>query len=79
MVSVRSVCRWPRESIPIAGEGRGKNLDRDIATKPGVAREIDLAHTADAEQRAQVIATDSAARHPNWCQVSFELRRSCER
>ena len=38
-----------RESLGVAREERGQNLDRDVATELGVARPVDFAHAAGAE------------------------------
>ena len=34
-----------------AGEQRGQDLDRDVAAELGIARAVDLAHAARAQQR----------------------------
>ena len=40
----------PRQAIGIAGECRRQDLDGDVAIQLGIARPVDLAHAADAEQ-----------------------------
>jgi hypothetical protein len=44
------------------GERRGQDLDRDVALELGVARAIDLAHAAFAEQGGDVVRTEPRAR-----------------
>ena len=51
----------PREAIGIVREGLGQHLDRDVAIQPRIARAIDLAHAARAEQRQDFICAETSA------------------
>jgi hypothetical protein len=53
----------PREAFGIRGELRGKSLDSDLASKTRVARTIDLAHAAFAEQADDFIVAQGLADH----------------
>ena len=50
-----------RQPFLIGSEGRGKDLDRNAALQPGIARAVDLAHSAGAEQRVDVVDADAGA------------------
>jgi hypothetical protein len=42
------------QAISVSGEGRGQHLDRDIASKTGIARAIDLSHAPPAPRGAMI-------------------------
>ena len=50
-----------RETIRIAGEGVGQNLDGDVAAEPRIARAIDFAHPAGAQGGLDVIRAEAGA------------------
>ena len=57
--------RLARESLAAIGIGRGdigQDLQRDLAPEPQIARPIDFAHPADAEQRHDFVRTEPGAR-----------------
>ena len=49
-------------------EARGQDLDRDLAPELGVARAVDLAHPAPAEQRQDLEPAEASA----WSQEQWE-------
>ena len=51
----------PRDALGMAGEGLGKDLDRDRSPEPRVPRAVDLAHPARAERRKDLIGTEPRA------------------
>ena len=50
-----------RQAIGIAGERRRQHLDRDVAIQLRIARAIDLAHAAGAEQADNAIEPEGGA------------------
>ena len=62
--------REARQAIGIQTEGRGQDLQRDIATELGVSRAIDLTHAAGAERRADLVTTDSRPGGERRCRHS---------
>src|SRR5262249_44734229 len=67
-VRVVDRCEQPRLTLEAgitlgAGEpGFGQHLDGDVTTQPRVRRAINLAHPARAEQRDDLVRTDSGSR-----------------
>ena len=51
----------PGDELGIAGERRGKDFQRHVATELRVARAIDFAHPAGAENTDDGVAADSGA------------------
>jgi hypothetical protein len=47
------------QPIRIGGDGRGKQLDRDLALQPRIVRAIDLSHATRAEQRLDLVRPDA--------------------
>ena len=52
----------PPEAIRVSGHLRWQQLQRDVTSELRVVREIDLAHAAGTEQRANDIRPDGRAR-----------------
>ena len=52
----------PRQAIRIAGKCRRQDLDRDVAIQLRIARAVDLAHPADAEQAVDAEHADRRCR-----------------
>jgi len=52
----------PRHALRVVGERVRQDLDRGIAMQPCIARPIDLAHAAGADQRDDFVGTDNCAR-----------------
>ena len=50
-----------REALPVLGEGRGQDLDRDVALELGVGRAVDLAHAALAELGGDLVGAEAGA------------------
>jgi hypothetical protein len=50
-----------RKPIGFGGERHRQNLDRDVAVEPGVARAIDLAHAAGAQERDDFVHSNPRA------------------
>jgi hypothetical protein len=50
------------QAVGVGGEGRGKNLDGDVAVKTRVASAVHLAHTAGSKGRLNFVWTQSRAR-----------------
>ncbi len=48
-----------REPVRISGEHFGKNFDRDVAVKLRIARAVDLAHSAGAERREDLVHAEA--------------------
>src|SRR5262249_17669812 len=55
------LAREPRKPLRVAGEHRGKHLDRDVATKLHIACSVHLTHAANAEQLAEPERADLLA------------------
>jgi hypothetical protein len=49
------------QPIEVVRERGGKNLDGDVASEPRIARAIDLAHAARADERDDFIRTEASA------------------
>ena len=49
----------PRHPIGIAREQRRQDLDRDVAVQPRIARLVDLAHAAGAQQRQDFVGAQA--------------------
>lgn len=49
------------QSVGISRECRRQNFDRDIAHEPRIARSIDFAHAARADERADLIRAEVCA------------------
>lgn len=47
--------------IPIRGERLRRNPDRDVAIQPGMARAIELAHSARADTAKDLVRADAGA------------------
>ena len=52
----------PRAAVGVVREVRAQQFDRDRSIKPRVAREVDLAHSADAEGRLNFVRAEVRAR-----------------
>ena len=50
-----------REAIRVGGECQRQDLDRHVASKPRVARAVDLAHPANTELGANLIRAEASA------------------
>ena len=62
--------------LRIVGKRRRQDLDRDFASKPGIARAIDLAHAAFTEVRENFVRAELAAcvkRHVERLEIEPEL------
>ncbi len=46
------------DRVGVAGERGPQQLHRDLAAKPGVVRQVDLAHPAAADQRQHLVGAD---------------------
>ncbi len=68
-----------REPLWIAREVTRENLDRDLAFQRRIARAIDFAHPARAEQAVHVIRADPAARQHRRTDIAHQLRRDRRR
>ena len=55
------LAREAGEAIGIGSERLRQDLDRDVAIEPRVARAIDLAHAAGAEQRDDFVDVETRA------------------
>ena len=65
VIERRQHARFPleaRQPIGIGGQRPRQHLDRDLAPEARVARPVDLAHAATAEQRRDAVDTDVADR-----------------
>ena len=65
MVQVRDGARLASETLSTRGSARTlaqQDLDGDRSIEPRVARLIDLAHAAGAEQRLNLVHTEQIAR-----------------
>ena len=51
----------PRNAARVARELLGQHLDGDVAAELAVARPVDLAHAADAEQVDDLVRTEPGA------------------
>jgi hypothetical protein len=51
-----------REPIGVAGEGLRQYFDRDLALQPRIARAIDFAHAARADERDDFVSAETTAR-----------------
>jgi hypothetical protein len=47
------------EALGVADDVRGKDLDRDLASEPGVARAVHLAHAARSEQAQDFVGAQA--------------------
>ena len=65
-----------REALGIGRDRCGQNFYRDVAAQLEVARAIDLAHAALAEQREQLIGSESRSALQRHLGVSPEWARS---
>ena len=52
----------PFERDRVAGDGRRKDFDRDVAIEPGVAGAIDFAHATGTDRLEDFVGTESCAR-----------------
>ena len=68
--------REARRAIGIARDRFRKNLQRDVALEPGIARAIHLAHPAGAERRNNFVVTDAG---PGGNGHVRPLSRGCDR
>jgi hypothetical protein len=50
------------QAISVSGEGRGQHLDRDIASKTGIARAIDLSHAPGPERSDDFVRSEADTR-----------------
>ena len=50
-----------REAVLVGGQRRRQRLDRDFAAELGIARAIDLAHAARADQAGDLIGAKTRA------------------
>jgi len=50
------------QAIAVSGEGRGQHLDRDIASKTGIARAIDLSHAPGTERSDDSVRSEADTR-----------------
>ena len=51
----------PRHAVRVAGEFRGQHLDGDVAPELAVARAVDLAHAAGAEEVGDFVRSEPGA------------------
>src|SRR6516162_586673 len=58
----------------ILRERSGQDLDRHMASEPGVVREIDLAHSTRAEQRNDFVGTKTATCSEGHARLFYALR-----
>ena len=55
------------ELIPVVREVVRQDLDGDVASKLGVTRPVDFAHSAAAERRQNLVGTKPRARKEGHC------------
>ena len=48
-------------AVGVVGEAVGEDLDRDVAVEPRVARPVDLAHSAGAERRQDLVGAEAGS------------------
>ena len=51
-----------RQALGVGGEGRRKDLDRDVAVEPPVVRAVDFSHAASTQWRDDFVRTQATAR-----------------
>ena len=59
-----------RERVRVVGDGRGQDLDGDVAVELRVARAIDLSHAACSERRQDLVRAESRPRRERQMVVS---------
>ena len=60
-----------REPIGVAGQRRGQHLDRDVAIQLRVARAIDLAHPAGADERGDFVGPETGPRSQSQAVLDY--------
>jgi hypothetical protein len=65
-----------RETFGIGGERLGQDLDRHVALQPHVARAINLAHTAGADGRKDLVRSETIAGRQDHARCRMSGSRS---
>src|SRR5262245_21855517 len=63
----------PRQGRGVRGQLLRQNLKRYLTSKPGIARSVDLPHTASANLRQDVVGTKFLARNETRHGIQFSL------
>ncbi len=63
----------PRQAFRVPRHRRRQHFDRDLTTKPRVARSIDFAHPSNPKGGQQLVLPESSP----WCQHASVSRANC--